>query len=115
MPERWRMPGEPTEPAHRTISLRALKVFAWSCQRALTAEARPFFQQHAVDFDVGQHRQIGTVADWFEKRLGRVPADPGFLVDLEIAAAFVVALIEVIDAGDAALLGRRAEGVEDRP
>ncbi|MNG11900.1 hypothetical protein D3C84_954710 [compost metagenome] len=35
------MLGEPTEPAHRTISLRALKVFAWPCQRALTAEARP--------------------------------------------------------------------------
>ena len=72
-------------------------------------------QQHAVDFDAGQHGQVGAMADGLEKRLGRVPADPGLLIDLKVAAAFVVALVEVIDAGDAALLGGAAEGIENRP
>ncbi|MOA10443.1 hypothetical protein D3C78_1303320 [compost metagenome] len=72
-------------------------------------------QPHAVDFDPGQHSEIGALANRFEKRLGRVPADAGLLIDLEIAATFVVALVEVIDAGDAALFGGTAEGVENRP
>ena len=72
-------------------------------------------QQHAVDFDTGQYGEIGALANGFEKGLGRVPADAGLLVDLEIAATFVVALVEVIDAGDAALLGGAAKRIENRP
>src|SRR5690606_15894711 len=43
------------------------------------------------------------------------PAQAALLVHLEIAAALVVAAVEVIGLRDAALRRRRAEGIEDRP
>jgi len=55
------------------------------------------------------------LADRLEKRLGRVPAHAGFLVDLEVTAAFVIALVEVIDSGDAALRCRLTKCIQDRP
>jgi hypothetical protein len=36
------------------------------------------FQQHTVDFDVGQHGEVGPLADRLEKRLGRVRAPRAF-------------------------------------
>ena len=72
-------------------------------------------QEHAVDIDSRQHRQVRPLGDRSEKCLGGVPAHAGLLVDLEIAAAFVVALVEVVDVGDAGLFGGAAKGVENRP
>lgn len=56
------MLGEPTAPALRMISRRAVKVLAWPCQRAVTLQARPF-SEHAVDIDSRQHRQVRPLGD----------------------------------------------------
>src|SRR5262245_66681207 len=53
--------------------------------------------------------------DGTQKGLGGVPAHPGFLVDVEVAAALVVAAVEVVDLGNAGFGGGGAEGVEDLP
>ena len=50
-------------------------------------------------FVAAQHRP--------QERLGRVPADAGALVDVEVADAFVVAAVEVVAARDAGLARRR--------
>ena len=64
----------------------------------------------------GQHCQIGARRSaGRRKRLGGVPAHAALLVDLEIAAALVVAAVEIVDLGNADLGGRIAKGVEDLP
>ena len=60
-------------------------------------------------------RQVAPVQHGAQEALGRVPADAGLLVDVEVAAALVVAAVEVVDLGDAGLGRRLAEGVEDLP
>ena len=50
-----------------------------------------------------------------QERLGRGPADAAPLGHLEIAAALVVAAVEIVGLRDAALLGGVAERVEDLP
>ncbi|MNF99989.1 hypothetical protein D3C84_829100 [compost metagenome] len=120
--ERARADAGALQDARRTDGTRAkddflarLEGFRLTLPTRTDRRCAAVFQEHAVDFNVGQHGEIGTMADRFEKCLGRVPANPGLLIDLEVAAAFVVALIEVIDAGDAALFGGAAERIENRP
>src|SRR5690554_6784334 len=50
-----------------------------------------------------------------QKGLGRIPAHAAALVDLEIVAALVVTLVEVIDARNARLSGGIAKGVQHVP
>ena len=72
-------------------------------------------QQHTVDLHLGQHGQVRPLADRLEKCLGRIPAYPGLLIDLKVAAAFVIALVEVADVGNAALRRGVAKRIQDRP
>ncbi len=57
----------------------------------------------------GQHAQVRPAAGGTQERLGGGPADAAPLGHLEIAAALVVAPVEVVGLGDAALLGARRE------
>ena len=50
-----------------------------------------------------------------QEALGRVPAHARLLVDVEVAAALVVAAVEVLDLGDAGLGRRIAKGIQDVP
>src|SRR5712692_11339761 len=50
-----------------------------------------------------------------QERIGRAPAPAAALVHLEIGAAEVVAVVEYLDLGDAALGGGFAPGVDDLP
>ncbi len=53
--------------------------------------------------------------DGTQEALRRVPAYARALIDVEVAAAFVVAAVEVVDLGDAGLGRRIAKRVEDLP
>ena len=64
---------------------------------ALAVEHQP------LDKRVRLHRQVAPVQHGAQEALGGVPADAGLLVDVEIAAALVVAAVEVLDLGDAGL------------
>src|SRR5712692_5085063 len=50
-----------------------------------------------------------------QERIGRAPAPAAALVHLEIGAPEVVAVVEYLDLGDAALGGGFAPGVDDLP
>ncbi|MCY1523107.1 hypothetical protein D9M68_579920 [compost metagenome] len=73
------------------------------------------FEDHPLRLGAGQYRQVRPLADAAQETLRGVPAHPAALVDLEIAAAFVVAAVEVLDAGDAGLRRRLLEGIQQRP
>ena len=72
-------------------------------------------QQHFIDLHAGQHGQVGTLEHGADKRFGGIPAHTGALVHLKVSTALIVAAIEVIDAGDAVLRSRVAEGIQNRP
>src|SRR5690606_31499035 len=76
---------------------------------ALAREGDPF------GLCAGQHRQIAPVGDRMQKGFCGGPAHAAPLVDLEVAAALVVASVEVVDGGDVGLLRRLAEGIQYRP
>ena len=55
------------------------------------------------------------MGDGVQEALGGVPAHAALLVHVEVAAALVVAAVEIVGLGDAGLRGGIAEGVEDVP
>ena len=64
-----------------------------------------FFNQQLAHLRAGPHLEVGPAkAGRAQKGFGRVPAKTAFLVDLEIAHAFVVAAIEVFGGRNAGLL-----------
>src|SRR5579875_1207707 len=63
----------------------------------------------------GENAQIAAVAHRLQKRLCRVPAHAALLVDRKVAAALVVAAIEIVGLGNAQFRRRLAKGVEDLP
>ena len=63
----------------------------------------------------GRKMQVRPLEDRLQKRRRRAPAPASALVDLEIAGAFVVALIEVGDLRNADLGPGLAHRVENRP
>lgn len=72
-------------------------------------------EEHSLDFGMGQNRQVGALGDAAQEAFRGIPAHPAALVDLEVAAAFVVATVEILDAGDAGLRRRLLEGIEQLP
>ena len=66
----------------------------------------------ALDQGVGLDREVGAVRDGVQEPLGGVPAHAGPLVHMEVAAAFVVAPVEIVDLGDAGLARGIAERVD---
>ncbi|MCY1434916.1 hypothetical protein D9M71_509930 [compost metagenome] len=73
------------------------------------------FQHYLVNQHIGQHGQVGTFEDRAQKGLGRVPANPGTLVDLKVSTALIITTVEISDAFNSALGGRCTESIEDRP
>src|ERR1700683_2524509 len=63
----------------------------------------------------GREMQIRPLQDRLQERRRRAPAPPAALVDLEIARALVVPLIEVGDLRNADFNPGLAHRVEDRP
>ena len=72
-------------------------------------------EQQAHDLGMRLDLQVAAAEHGPQEALGGVPAHAGLLVDVEVAAALVVAVVEVVDLGNAGLGGRVAEGVEDLP
>ena len=94
----------------RRLERAPLPVLAHDQPRhALAVEHQPL--DHGVRLD----RQIAPVQHGAQEALGGVPADARLLVDVEVAAALVVAAIEILDLGDAGFRRRVAEGVQDLP
>ncbi len=89
------------------------------CRRAvlheLDAGGTASVEPDALGLGAGENGQIGAPLRRPQEGLGRAPAHAAALIDLEIAAALVVAAIEVVGARDADLGRRGAEGVEDLP
>src|SRR5690606_21985193 len=75
----------------------------------------PSFQPDRLRLRSGHHAEIGPVHDRPQERLGAGPADAAPLVHLEIAAALVVAAVEIVGLADADLSSRVAERVENLP
>src|SRR5690606_3669604 len=74
------------------------------------------FDVQADHLGLRPKREIGARhAGGPQKGLGGVPAPAALLVDLEVAYAFIAALVEVVGGGNARLLGRLGEGVKDVP
>ena len=69
----------------------------------------------AFDQAAGLEPQILPVQHRLEEAARRRPAPPALLVDVEIAAALVVAGVEIVGFRDAGLLRGLAERVEDVP
>ncbi|MNV76254.1 hypothetical protein D3C71_1695930 [compost metagenome] len=72
-------------------------------------------QQHLIDLHIGQDGEVAALGDRAQERLGRIPANAPALVDLKVSTALVVAGVEVVELGDAALLGGIAKCIKDRP
>ena len=79
------------------------------------AYGAPALEQNALDMRAGREMQVRPLEDRLQERRRRAPAPATALVDLEIARALVVALIEVGDLGDADFDPGLAHGVENRP
>ena len=62
-----------------------------------------------------EHGEVRPPAHGMEKRLGRVPAPAGALIDLEVTAALVVPAVEVVGARDPDLPRRLAHCIEQIP
>ena len=115
MPESWSSRGVPIAPAARTTSRRAVAICSWPSAAEADAGAAPCIEHEPACLRTGQHGQVRPAAGGTQERLGGGPADAAPLGHLEVAAALVVAPVEVVGLGDAALLGRVAKGVEDLP
>ena len=75
-----------------------------------------FFGDQAHGLRHGPHLKIGAaIALGAQKGFGGVPAQAVFLVDLKVAHAFVVARVEVGRGGNARLLRRFGERIQDVP
>jgi hypothetical protein len=75
-----------------------------------------WLEQQPADLGMRPQLEIGAaIAGGPQKGLGRVPAQPALLVDLEIAHALVAAAVEVLGGGNAGLLGGLGKGVQDVP
>src|SRR5690606_1846687 len=89
------------------------------CRRTVAEEVdaggAPPVEAQALGLGMGQDGEVGPAPGGPEEGLGGAPADAGLLVDLEIAAAFVVAAVEGIGRRDSGLGAGGAEGVEDLP
>src|SRR5690606_14937663 len=59
--------------------------------------------------------EIRAMCDGMQEGLGRCPAHPAALVDLEIGTTFVVAPIEIVDGRNVGLLRRNTESIQDFP
>ena len=94
----------------RTTALR-LRLDAHGAQRTVVIA----LEQHTRDMRTGPHLQVGPLLRRAQKGLGRIPADAGALVDLEIADTLVVAAVEVFRGRDAGLLRGLRERIEDLP
>ena len=97
-----------TSPLARASMADAVLAVAQACG-ATTLE------QNALDMRAGHEMQVRPLEDRLQKRRRRAPAPSATLVDLEIAGAFVVALIEVGDLRNADLDPGLAHGVENWP
>ncbi len=64
---------------------------------------------------LGVDREIGSVGDGMQERVGHRPATAAPLVDVKVRAAGVVTPVELLDGGDAGLGGRGLPGVQDLP
>ena len=115
MPESCSSWGEPMAPPARITSRRAVTLASPASSRRSTPVARRPSRRTAQGLGVGQDPQVRALQDRAQEGLGRGPAHAALLVDLEVAAALVVAAVEVIGLGDAGLGRRVAEGVEDLP
>ena len=73
------------------------------------------FDQHAFDEAFGHDRQIGPVEGGGEKAARRAPAAAAPLVDVEIAAAFIAAGVEIGAGGNAGAGRGFDEGIEHLP
>ena len=107
--------GEPIEPAARITSprQRAQRVSPFCRQRTPAARACRRRSTRSTMQPVSS-RRFCRLQRRLEKAARRRPAPAALLVDVEIAGAFVVAGVEIVDL-DAGLLGRVAEGVEQVP
>ena len=72
-------------------------------------------EQNALHMRAGHEVQVRPLEDRLQKRRRRAPAQATTLVDLEIARALVVALIEVGDLRNADFGPGLANRIEDRP
>src|SRR3989440_7903422 len=72
-------------------------------------------QAYARGMRVGQHGEIAAVEHGPQEGVGGAPAPAALLVHLEVGAAEVVAVVEHLDGGNAALRGGLAPGIEDLP
>ena len=72
-------------------------------------------EQNALDMRAGDEMQVRPLEDRLQERRRRAPAPAAALIDLEIAGAFVVALIEVVDLRNADFDPGLPHRVEDRP
>src|SRR5665213_234701 len=69
----------------------------------------------AARLSMRDDREVGPVQHGPQEGARRIPAHATTLIDVKIAAAFVVAAVEIVDLGDADLRRRLAERVEDFP
>src|SRR6185437_13271051 len=76
------------------------------------ADRAPPFEDHALNQTTGFEPDVAALERRLEKRARRRPAPPALLVDVEGAAALVVAGVEVRNRFDAGLPRGGAEGVE---
>ncbi len=108
--------AEPIEPAARMTSPRQR---ADACLRRPAASARrrravPSNTMPSTRQPVSSRRLLRLSAGLRNARRGR-PAPAALLIDVERAAALVVAAVEVGNRFDAGLFGRGAKGVEQIP
>src|SRR5690606_23675914 len=75
----------------------------------------PRFHPDALDQGAGYDGQIGPAQGRAEKAARRAPAAAALLVDVEIAAAFIIAGVEIVAAGNAGAFGGLDEGIEHPP
>ena len=120
MPESCRICGVPIAPVARTTSPPGASLAVSAAPPPAGATRTPARPALGVELDLadvgaGPDLQVRPALDRPQERLGRVPADAGALVDLEVADALVVAAVEVVGVRDAGLLRGRGEGVEHVP
>ncbi|MNV12887.1 hypothetical protein D3C71_1035100 [compost metagenome] len=73
------------------------------------------FDDQLAHMRLSENAQVGPLHRRAQKGFRCVPADAGTLVDVEIAGAFVIAAVEIVDGGDAGFFGGLLEGVEHGP
>ncbi len=107
--------GEPIEPAAMITSPRQRAERSTPSCRQRTPHAAPAVEHQPFDQTAGFQPQVLPVQHRLEESARRRPAPAALLVDVEIAGAFVVAGVEVVDRRDAVLRRRLAPDVDDVP